>query len=104
MIDDMPPPKRKESDLTLRIDRSLLPPISSPALAAVGVDPNHPESERLIAADLDEDEGPTLVPCPNCEGCGICGGLHAVTPRAAARHRAMIARLESLSEPEDESA
>jgi hypothetical protein len=106
MSNEMPPPKRKESDLTLRIDRALLPPISRPALASCGLDPNHPESESLIAADLDEDDVPTLGPCRRCidHPCPCCGGLRLVTRDVAAKYEATKALLTTLSDPEDEPA
>ena len=102
---DKPPPKRKESDRTIRIDRSLLPPISRPALDAIGLDPDHPESERMIAADLDEDDVPTLSPCPACvKPCAVCNSTRLVTRDAAAKYDATKAAIEKLSEPDDEPA
>lgn len=48
------PPKRYESDLTVRIDRGLLPPTES------------------------YEAPPTLEACPACASCETCKGMHHV--------------------------
>ena len=93
-------PKRYSStELTAVIPRESLAPVS------MAVPPSLDELADVAQAHRDaQAEAITMVECPNCEGCGLCGGARMVTPRVAARHRAMIARLEALSEPEDEPA
>ena len=98
-MSDGPPKRYSSTELTAVIPRESLAPVS------MAVPPTLDELADVAQAHREaQDEYPTLVPCPNCSDCGLCGGCHSVAPRVAARHLAMIARLEALSEPEDESA
>jgi hypothetical protein len=81
-MNEMFGPRRIDSELTLAIDRSVLPPISTTALESVGLDPEHPESKDITSSDGDRI---TLMPCPTCAGCGM------VTPE----------RWSELVEPEE---
>jgi hypothetical protein len=71
-MSDMPEPKRKDSELTLRLDRSALPPISSTVLVAMGLDPEHPETRALmVRAQEGPGERETMMPCVCCSGSGM---------------------------------
>jgi hypothetical protein len=62
-------PKRYESELTVAIDRSKLPPIST---------------SMLTAEDDDRTDRETMVPCPACTPCRCCGGARMVSAAHAA--------------------
>ena len=81
---------RKESDLTVPIDRSQLPPISASHVASLGLDTADPEVRALITHNQDDhEEQETMVRCPACAKCELCKGSSMVTPaRASAWHAA----------------
>lgn len=77
------PPKRFESELTVVIDRDLLPPkpstIPGPTIDMLA---------EIARAKRDlEDDVDTMVPCAACEHCRECGGLHMTSPQRAAKYR-----------------
>lgn len=92
---------RKQSDLTVPIDRSQLPPISVSHVASIGLDTADPEVQALLAHNQDDRaEQETMVRCPACAKCDLCKGASMVTPaRASAWHTAQDA-LGKLSEPD----
>jgi hypothetical protein len=83
--------------LTVAIDRSALPPISTTCLESVGLDPEHPETRAMMVR---AQEGPgdrvTLMPCPACSGCGM------VTPERRAELIERDAELVDSDELEEE--
>lgn len=78
-------PKRLQSDLTVPIDRSKLPPVGVSQIRAMDLDPDHPETrEMMVRAQEGREEAVTLEPCPACQGCRCCHGARVVTPTRAA--------------------
>lgn len=70
-----PPPKR-QTEPTLVIDRSLLPPIVQ---AVADAYPELPP-DLIVTDPADQDAPPpTLVPCPTCQRCPDCDGSTVVT-------------------------
>jgi hypothetical protein len=64
--------RRIDSELTVAIDRSALPPISTTCLESVGLDPEHPETKAMmVRAQEGPGDRPTLMPCCCCKGTGM---------------------------------
>lgn len=63
-------PPRKQSDLTIPIDRDKLPPISHKDLSALGVDVEAPEVKALLER-RERQQAITLESCPVCCGAGM---------------------------------
>lgn len=82
-------------EVTLSIPRECLPPISSTQIAAMDIDPDHPETVEL------RRRATTLVPCPaGCGTCGCCFGAGGVSVEEAEAWR--LQQSAALSEPDDE--
>ena len=91
-------PKRTISqELTAVIPREELPPVSRSQVESMGLDPDHPETQDLVARSVDDalvferddrDDWrttPTLVPCPaGCRTCSCCFGNGLVASDVAA--------------------
>ena len=75
-------------ELTNAIPREKLPPTSSSNVAALDLDPDHPETIELLArARAADAERETLIPCPACATCSCCDGVGLVPySRAATWH------------------
>lgn len=69
-------PKRTTSEPTLVIPRESLRPVSKI---------HGPTIEQLATVErARRDLAETLVPCPTCEHCASCKGMHMVSPAHAA--------------------
>lgn len=78
--------------MTAVIPRDQLPPPSRADLAALDLDPEHPETVELFTRSMDRPDDfrtrPTMVPCPaKCCRCACCYGLGMVTSEDAAAWR-----------------
>lgn len=94
-------PKRFESELTVVIDRSKLPPKESPVSTIPGPTIEHlAEIERARRDAQDATE--TLVACPGpCGACRVCRGKGMVSAERAAKYRreqALIADADAADE------
>jgi hypothetical protein len=91
---------RRQSDTTVPIDRSQLPPISVRHLESVGIDPSHPETQELLAQNQEgSQDRETLVRCPACLRCALCRGEAMVSPARAAAWADAQTALTELDEP-----
>jgi hypothetical protein len=61
-----------------------------------------PEERAALLRAQEEDLRATLVPCPQCERCATCNGLHSVPPRV--RDEFLHALNENDDEPPPEAA
>lgn len=69
----MTEPVRKQSEMTVPLDREKILSASAKAAINDAIDAYPDESVRSDRAI--QDDRPTLVPCPNgCKPCGCCGG------------------------------
>lgn len=83
------------------------PPLSTPMLAAMDLDPTNPETREMLAqASVDERRAaPTLTLCPGpCRKCPCCHGERMITTGRADAWLATAANIAALDDPPDEVA
>lgn len=100
------PPKRNSSLEMTAVRPGPRVPLRD--LAALDLDPDHPETRALMArAQEGNQDAETLEPCPGpCRACPCCGNalIKMVTPSRAAAWKADQAKLTALDDPTDPEA
>ena len=98
-------PKRTSTEPTLAIPRDQLPPPSLRDLAALDLDPDHPETQELLQRAYGSGDRETMDPCPVCSdcrccrSCRFCGNLGMVSPMRAAAFDDLVRFMNATTIP-----